>query len=256
MSNRPTGRRMPSPALLVAMIALVAALAGTAIAQTGDFNGKITKSKVKRIANKQIDKRFPIGASQIGTAAVTTDKIAAAAVTSEKIAGAAVTSEKIAGDAVTTGKIAGDAVTSGKIAGDAVTSGKIAGQAVTSGKIAGEAVTTAKIAAGAVTADKVTGSLPTGFASVTAAGTLLSSSGAVTAVNRPEEGIYCFDLSATVAGGIATLESEDSSLGDKISASTNAANAPCAGAFTDFRVDTRTDDGVSNDDAFYIAFFS
>jgi hypothetical protein len=49
----------PSPALVVAILALVAALAGTAVAGPGASSSAITKSKVKKIANKQITKRAP-----------------------------------------------------------------------------------------------------------------------------------------------------------------------------------------------------
>jgi hypothetical protein len=48
----------PSPALIVAVIALVAALAGTAVAADPSTR-KITKSKVKTIAVKQINKAAP-----------------------------------------------------------------------------------------------------------------------------------------------------------------------------------------------------
>jgi uncharacterized protein (DUF2141 family) len=51
--------RMPSPAIVVAVLALVAALAGTAVAEQATTSA-LTKKKVKKIANKQIDKRFPI----------------------------------------------------------------------------------------------------------------------------------------------------------------------------------------------------
>jgi hypothetical protein len=51
----------PSPAIIVALLALVAALAGTAIAAPDTTTSGLTKSKVKRIArqqaNKAIDKR-------------------------------------------------------------------------------------------------------------------------------------------------------------------------------------------------------
>jgi hypothetical protein len=50
-------RRLPSPAILVAAIALTLALAGTSIA--ADPLAKLTKAKVRKIANKEIDKRAP-----------------------------------------------------------------------------------------------------------------------------------------------------------------------------------------------------
>ena len=48
--------KRPSPAMIVAALALTFALAGTAIA--ADPVGKLTKSKVKSIAKKQADKRL------------------------------------------------------------------------------------------------------------------------------------------------------------------------------------------------------
>jgi hypothetical protein len=51
--------RMPSPAILVAMLALVAALAGTALAGPDATPSALTKSKVKKIAKKQINKLVP-----------------------------------------------------------------------------------------------------------------------------------------------------------------------------------------------------
>ena len=46
--------RRPSPAMVVAIVALIAALGGTAIA-----GGFITKKKAKKVANNQITKRAP-----------------------------------------------------------------------------------------------------------------------------------------------------------------------------------------------------
>jgi hypothetical protein len=75
----------PSPALIVAVVALVAALAGTAIAGPGATTSKITKAKVKKIANKQINKRLPIDTAELADGAVTTPKIANDAVTAPKL---------------------------------------------------------------------------------------------------------------------------------------------------------------------------
>jgi hypothetical protein len=56
-------RVRPSPALIVAVLALVVALAGTAMAAPDLATKKVTKSKVKKIskkqANKQIKKKAP-----------------------------------------------------------------------------------------------------------------------------------------------------------------------------------------------------
>jgi hypothetical protein len=49
----------PSPAILVAVVALVAAVAGTAIADPVASTSAINKKKVKKIATKQINKLAP-----------------------------------------------------------------------------------------------------------------------------------------------------------------------------------------------------
>lgn len=69
----------PSPAIVVAVIALVAALAGTAIAAdplATTSAKKPTKKEVKKIADKRIDKRLPVGTEDIGDGAVTEEKLA------------------------------------------------------------------------------------------------------------------------------------------------------------------------------------
>ena len=50
----------PSPAIIVAVAALIAALAGTAVAEEATTSAKpVTKKKVKKIADKRIDKAAP-----------------------------------------------------------------------------------------------------------------------------------------------------------------------------------------------------
>jgi hypothetical protein len=69
--------RRPSPALLVAVVALVAALAGTAVAGPGASSSAITKAKVKKVANKQINKRLPWEAADIAPNAIHSEELAA-----------------------------------------------------------------------------------------------------------------------------------------------------------------------------------
>ena len=56
---RRTIRSRPSPSIVVAALALTAAVAGTAVAAPTADTSALTKSKVKRIANKQINKAAP-----------------------------------------------------------------------------------------------------------------------------------------------------------------------------------------------------
>jgi hypothetical protein len=60
----------PSPAIIVAVIALVFALVGSAVAGTDGLSSKITKSKVKSISKKQADKELKanISGSHVNTA--------------------------------------------------------------------------------------------------------------------------------------------------------------------------------------------
>lgn len=99
----------PSPAIAVAVMALVAALAGTAIAAdpiATTSAKKLTKKKVKKIADRRIDKRFPLGADDIADGAVGPPKLADGAVGSPKLADGAVTNPKIGNGAVTRAKLA------------------------------------------------------------------------------------------------------------------------------------------------------
>ena len=54
MKRLKSGR--PSPAIIVAVVALVAALAGTAVAGPGAVSSKLTKAKVKLVSQKQARK--------------------------------------------------------------------------------------------------------------------------------------------------------------------------------------------------------
>ena len=78
-----------SRVVLVAAFALVAAVAGTAIAGSPDATTSISKKSVKKIAKKldkkQDKKNFPLDSSKLSDGAVTTQKIGDGAVTAEKI---------------------------------------------------------------------------------------------------------------------------------------------------------------------------
>jgi hypothetical protein len=144
--------RKPSPALIISIIALIVALAGTATA----VSTKITSSQIAKnaITSKKI-KKNAVTSPKIKDGEVKTEDIGLNAVTSDRIGDAQVATGDLAELAVTTGKIAGQGVTAAKIADLAVTTGKLAASAVTSGKIADAAVSTAKIADGSVTGPKL-----------------------------------------------------------------------------------------------------
>ena len=55
--------KRPSPAIVVAVVALAFAMVGTAVAGTDGLSAKLTKSKVKKIAKKQADKELKANVS-------------------------------------------------------------------------------------------------------------------------------------------------------------------------------------------------
>jgi hypothetical protein len=112
MFGRQPAGFIPSPALLVALLALFVAIGGTAFA-------------VHKIGTKQLKKE-----------AVSEAKLKDGAVSMPKLRDAAVTNAKLADDAVTNAKLADGAVADGELAQGAVTSGKLAEGAVTSSKLA------------------------------------------------------------------------------------------------------------------------
>jgi hypothetical protein len=105
----------PSPALVVASIALLVALGGTSVAAVNQL-----------AANS-------VGTSQLKNNAVTTPKIKNSAVNASKIASNAVVAAKIASNAVASAKIASNAVTSAKIANATIKPEDLSSAAKTSG---------------------------------------------------------------------------------------------------------------------------
>ena len=135
----------PSPALVVATIALIATLGGAAYAVT------LGKNQVK---TRNIAKGAVTG-NRIAKDAVKTPKLKTAAVNSRVLAPGSVTAAAIASQSVGTAALGSGAVTEGKLADDAVTRPKIKAQAVAQAKIADGAVGPDKLADGAVSAAKL-----------------------------------------------------------------------------------------------------
>jgi hypothetical protein len=135
-------RLKPSPAMVVALTALVVALGGTAYAVTLPANS--------------------VGPAQLRAGAVRTGKLAARAVTTSRLAGRAVTTGKLATGAVTQGKLADGAVTFSRLAPGAVGTKKIQDRSVTGSKLANGTVGGTQLASGAVTNSKLGSSSVTG----------------------------------------------------------------------------------------------
>ena len=111
--------RLPSPALVVACLALLLALGG-----------------IGGAAVTQAPPKNSVGTAQLKSNAVTTPKLKNNAVAAAKIASNAVVAAKIASNAVSSAKIAAGAVTADKVAADAVTTEKVQDGSITAADLA------------------------------------------------------------------------------------------------------------------------
>ena len=158
--------RMPSPAMIVAFIALFVALGGTSYAAIKLPANSVGTTQIKKdaVIGSKVKNGSLTGADlangslaggKLADGTVTGTQIQDGAVTPAKLADGAVTAAKFADGAVTAAKLADGAVTAAKFADGAVTAAKLADGAVTAAKFADGAVTAAKLADGAVTAGKL-----------------------------------------------------------------------------------------------------
>ena len=140
--------RLPSPAMGVALIALLVALSGTTYAATriGTKQIKdnaITSPKIRNGAVKNID---------LARNSIVTAKIVAGAVTGLQIKDASVGNADLGNDSVSGAKIRAGAVGNSDLANDAVTSAKIRAGAVGNSDLADNAIGSSKIADGSIVA--------------------------------------------------------------------------------------------------------
>jgi hypothetical protein len=145
-------RKRPSPAFVIACLALFLALTNTAIGKKKNSGGSGVPAN--SVGSKQL-KDDAVKAADIAPAAVTTSEIAPGAVTSSDIKTEAVLSSSIAPGAVTTSDLGNGSVTGGKIKDDSVISANLASSAVTTVDLAPGAVTASKIGTEAVTSQKI-----------------------------------------------------------------------------------------------------
>lgn len=138
--------RLPSPAMGVALIALVVALSGTTYAAvrigTKQIkNNAVTSVKIRNGQVRSVD---------LARNSVVTAKIVASAVTGLQIRDASVGNADLANDAVSGPKLRAGAVGNSDLANDAVTAAKIRAGNVGNSELAADAVTGAKISDGSV----------------------------------------------------------------------------------------------------------
>jgi hypothetical protein len=157
---------LPTPAMVVACIALLASLSGTAVALPGkkvldknDFPTGVVRSAAirnKGIATADLKDGIIIP-SKLAVGSVYTNALQTGAVSNPKLGNGVVTNSKLGGNAVTSSKLADNSVGASEIAGGAVRGSEIAANAVGGSEIANNAVTGAEIAGGAVTSGELGG---------------------------------------------------------------------------------------------------
>jgi hypothetical protein len=192
--------RLPSPAMSVALIALVVATTGTTYAAVRIGTKQIrdnavTSPKIRNGGVKTID---------LARNSIVTAKILASAVTGLQIKDASVGTADLGNDSVNTAKIRGGAVGNGDLANDAVTSAKLHAGAVGNTDIADGSVTGAKIADSSITAaDIKDGEVVEGNGHVlSVAVTLPDGTGQTAILSTPGVGA----LRASCAAGVATMQ--------------------------------------------------
>lgn len=158
---RNVGRHRPSPAMVVALIALAISMSTGAYAAVNIprnsvgaaqlKNNAVTSKKLKKdavVSSKIADRA--IGSKEIAPRAVGGSKLADGAVGAGKISPGAVGSKEIKEAAVGAGQLASGSVTDGKIKEGAVGSKELKEAAVDAGKLASGSVTDGKIKEGVV----------------------------------------------------------------------------------------------------------
>jgi hypothetical protein len=190
--------RLPSPAMGVALVALVVALGGTSVAAlrigTNQIrNNAVTSEKIRNGGVRSVD---------LARNSVNTAKIIASSVTGLQIRDASVGNADLGNDAVTGSKVRGGAIGNTDLANDAVTSGKIRAGSVGNSDLADNAIGSSKVADNTLTAaDIKDGEVVEGNGRLLAtAVTVPDGAGATTILSAPGLGA----LRASCAAGTAT----------------------------------------------------
>jgi hypothetical protein len=192
--------RLPSPAMGVALIALIAATSGTTYAATriGTKQIKdnaITSPKIRNGAVTRID---------LARNSVVTAKIVASAVTGLQVKDGSVGNADLGTDSVSASKVRNGAVGNGELATDAVTTPKVRAGAIGNGELADNAVGSSKVADGSLTSTDIKdGEVVEGNGHIVAIATTLPDGASGTPlVSAPGLGA----LRASCTAGVATTQ--------------------------------------------------
>lgn len=197
--------RLPSPAMGVALIALVVAMGGSSYAAlrigTKQIkNNAVTSDKIRNGTVRNID---------LARNSIVTAKIVAGAVTGLQIKDLSVGNADIGSDSVSSGKVRAGAIGNSDLGGNAVSSSKIATGAVGNSDLADNAVSGNKVADSSLTAaDIKDGEVVEGNGRILAtAVTLPDGAGATALLSAPGLGA----LRASCAAGTATTSWQNTS---------------------------------------------
>jgi hypothetical protein len=140
--------RLPSPAMGVALVALVVALGGTSYAAlrigTKQIkNNAVTSEKIRNGHVRNVD---------LARNSVNTAKIVAGAVGGLQIRDASIGNSDLANDSVNGAKVRANAIGNSELTNDAVTSAKLRGASVGNSDLADNSIGSSKVADGTLTA--------------------------------------------------------------------------------------------------------
>lgn len=150
-----TSQRRPSPAMVVAVIALSLGLAGSAVAAKGGLG----KAQVRTVAGKEIAKRAPgLAVATAKSAETAKSADSAETATSADTAKLADVANAVAANAVTGAGIADGAVASADLANDSVNGPKVVDSSLTNLDLARDSVRSDEIAIDAVDSETIVSS--------------------------------------------------------------------------------------------------
>ncbi len=223
--------KTPSPAMVVAMVALVIALGGAGYAAVSLPRNSVGTNQLKN---------FAVTPLKIKNNAIKTNKLRDNAVTTLKIRDGAVNSAKLGDNAVTTPKIGDGAVNSAKLGDNAVTTLKIGDGAVNSAKVLDGSLLPADVVAGF----QIPG-MTTAHARIQADGTLEPNQFrniAQANIEHAASGVYCFGgLTAVPTSAMVSFDNAqvtDANLGNVVSVAVfrGPGLAGCGAGFQQARV--------------------
>lgn len=142
----------PSPALVIACLALFAALSGSAMAA----KFAIRSAQIVDGTVRTVDLRDnAVKSTKIADATVTADDLGTDSVGSDEIAKDAVKADEIAENAVASPEVAPDSLTAGDLAANSVGSSEVADQSLTQDDLGPNSVGSSELQAGAVRASEL-----------------------------------------------------------------------------------------------------